>query len=71
MISTTFIANIVSTLVFVFPLVGLEILDPESFANTVAQVVAGLTTLYVFIGRYRAGGISAFGFRIKKNDGNI
>lgn len=71
MISTTYIANIISTLVFVFPLFGLEVVDPGSLADGIAKIAAIITTLYVFIGRYRAGGINAFGFRVKKQDGNI
>ncbi len=65
-ISTTFIANIVTTLVFVLPVFGIEIVDQSSLTDTITKLIAVGTTLYVFYGRYKAGGISAFGFRLKK-----
>jgi Flp pilus assembly protein protease CpaA len=65
-ISTTFIANIVAVLVFVLPVLGIEIVDERTLAGVVASVAGVVSVLYVFYGRYKAGGINAFGIRLKK-----
>lgn len=62
-ISTTYIAGIVSVIVFVLPLFGFEIADEGTLTDLVTQIVGTFSTLYVFIGRYHAGGINAFGIR--------
>jgi hypothetical protein len=63
MISTTYIAGIVSFLVFVLPVLGFDVIDQGTLTATVTQVAGVAAVLYSFYGRYRAGGISAFGFR--------
>ncbi len=63
-ISTTFIANIVAVLVFVLPVFGVHIVDQTAFSGSIASVVGVISTLYVFYGRYKAGGITAFGIKI-------
>jgi len=65
-ISTTFIANIVALLVFVLPVLGLEIVDENTLMGAVTATVGVVSVLYVFYGRYKAGGINAFGIRLKK-----
>ena len=65
-ISTTYIAGIVSVIIFVLPMIGLDIADEGTLTNTVTGIVGFLSAIWVFVGRYRAGGISAFG--IKKKD---
>ena len=59
--STTYIANIVTILTIVLPVFGIHIVDPTSTANVIMQLVGVASTLYVFYGRYKAGGINAFG----------
>lgn len=61
--STTYVANIVAILAFVLPHFGISIVDPNSLAATVAGVFGVIASAYVFIGRWRAGGISLFGIR--------
>ncbi len=62
-ISTTFIANIVSVLVFVLPVLGIHIVNQSAFTTAVASIIGVISTFYVFYGRYKAGGITAFGIR--------
>ncbi len=62
-LSTTYIANIVSVLVFVLPVLGINVVDEGSFTQTVTQIAGVVTVAYVFYGRYKAGGISAFGIK--------
>lgn len=63
MISTTYIAAGVSFLVFALPAVGIQVTDEGSLTEFVTQVVGVASILYTFYGRYRAGGIDAFGLR--------
>jgi len=65
-ISSTYIAGAVSVIIFVLPMIGLDIADEGTLTNTVTGIVGFLSAIWVFVGRYRAGGISAFG--IKKKD---
>ena len=65
-ISSTYIAGAVSVIIFVLPMVGLDIADEGTLTNTITGIVGFLSAIWVFVGRYRAGGISAFG--IKKKD---
>ena len=67
-ISSTYIAGAVSVIIFVLPMIGLDIADEGTLTNTVTGIVGFLSAIWVFVGRYRAGGISAFG--IKKKDSN-
>jgi Flp pilus assembly protein protease CpaA len=64
-ISTTFIANTVAVLVFVLPAIGIQIVDEGTLLETITQIAGIASTLYVFYGRYKAGGINAFGVRLK------
>jgi len=66
-ISTTYIAGIVSVIVFVLPLIGLDVADNGTLTNTVTSIVGAIGAIWVFVGRYRAGGISALGIK-KKED---
>ena len=65
-ISSTYIAGAVSVIIFVLPMIGLDIADEGTLTNTITGIVGFLSAIWVFVGRYRAGGISAFG--IKKKD---
>jgi len=61
--STTFGANIVAILVFVLPVFGIHIVNQASLAGAIASIIGVISTLYIFYGRYRAGGINAFGIK--------
>lgn len=61
--SSTYIANIIGILTLVLPAVGIHIANPDTLAGDILTIVGIASTLYIFIGRYRAGGIGAFGFR--------
>lgn len=61
--STTFIANIVVFLTLVLPLGGIEVVNESMLTSGVAQIVGAISVVYVFIGRFRAGGISIWGLR--------
>jgi len=61
--SSTYLAGIVSFLVFALPVLGFDVIDEGTLAETVTQLVGVGAVLYSFYGRFRAGGISAFGFR--------
>lgn len=63
--STTFIANIVAILAFVLPTVGIQVVDENTLLEIVTQTAGVVSVLYIFYGRYKAGGINAFGLRIK------
>lgn len=60
--STTYIAQIVSMAAWVFTLMGIDV-GIEALNTTVTTIIAIATGLYVFYGRYRAGGITALGTR--------
>ena len=64
--STTYVSAIVAFLMLVLPLFGWQIADEGTMTNLITQIVGGLAVLYTFIGRYKAGGITAFG--LKKNN---
>lgn len=61
--STTYIAGIISIITLVLPIFGLEIADKETFAGLVTSIVGACSTAYIFIGRYKAGGINTFGIK--------
>lgn len=61
--STTYIANIVAILVFVLPHFGITIADPNTLTGIFTSVAGAIAAIWVFYGRYRAGGISIFGLR--------
>ena len=61
--STTYVATIVSVLVFVLPLLGIEVIDEGTLAKTVSNIIGVISTLYIFYGRFKAGGISIFGLK--------
>lgn len=65
--STTYIAAIISFLSFGLPFLGIDIVNKESFASTIQELIGIGATLWIFYGRYRAGGITAFGLRKKIN----
>ena len=64
-LSTTYIASGVAVLALVLPLFGLEIADEGTLTNTVQGLVGAVAVFYTFYGRWRAGGISAWGLRKK------
>jgi len=66
-ISTTFIANLIAIVVFVLPILGIQIVDQGTLTSTITNLVGIIATLYVFYGRYKAGGINAFGIRLPAN----
>ena len=66
-ISTTYIAAIVSIIVFVLPLFGLDVADEGTITNVITNVVGTISSLYIFYGRYKAKGITAFGIKKKDN----
>ena len=61
--STTYIANIVTILTLVLPHFGLHVFDQGALVNTVTSIAGIAASLYVFYGRYKAGGVSIFGIR--------
>lgn len=63
--STTYIAGIVGLVSTVAPLFGWTV-GTEELTKVITEILAIGSLLYVFYGRYRAGGISAFGFRKKE-----
>lgn len=64
-VSTTYVAGIVAVIAFVLPLVGYDIGDAGLLKNSTQELVGALAVLYTFYGRYRAGGINAFGVKKK------
>jgi len=63
--SKTFIANIVTVLVFVLPLFGFEIIDQNTITDLVTKFMGVVSIAYVFYGRYKNGGINILGFKKK------
>lgn len=61
--STTYIANIVAVLAFILPHFGITIVDPGTFGAVLANTIGVLAAGWVFIGRWRAGGINILGLR--------
>lgn len=61
--SSTYIANLAQVLAWAFTLMGVNIGVPD-WVTTISTVVASLAGIWVFIGRWRAGGINIFGKRI-------
>lgn len=66
-ISTTYIAAIVSVIVFVLPIFGLDVADEGTVTNIVTNIAGVISSLWVFYGRYKAGGINAFGLKKRDN----
>ena len=60
--SSTYIANIVALLVFILPGIGVNLGQSELTA-TVSNIAAIGAGIWVFIGRFRAGGINWWGKR--------
>lgn len=63
--STTFVAAAVAFLTLALPVFGFEVINQQTFAGDISQLVGVASILYTFYGRYRAGGINAFGLRKK------
>jgi hypothetical protein len=63
--STTYIANLLPLIAFVLPLLGLEVVDQGTFQAFLLGLAGALGTLYVFWGRYKAGGLTVIGLRKK------
>lgn len=61
--STTYIATIVSFLTLALPTLGIEVVERETLIGAITTLVGVISTIYIFIGRYRAGGINVFGLR--------
>lgn len=61
--STTYIATLVSLLTLGLPAVGLEMANPESVTGALNTLLGIAASLYILYGRYKAGGINAFGLR--------
>ena len=64
--SSTYIAVSVSFLTLALPILGIEVIDQKSIVKTISDLVGVGALLYAFYGRYRAGGITAFGLRKKE-----
>ena len=60
--SSTYIANIVQLLIFILPAIGVN-LGANELTTTVSNVAAIIAGIWVFVGRFRAGGITWFGTR--------
>ena len=61
--STTYAAVIVSSLVFILPMIGINVISEETLLKSLTELVGALAILYTFYGRFRAGGITKFGLR--------
>lgn len=61
--STTYIAAIVAFLTTMAQMFGWTV-DSGALVQTITDGAQVLSILYIFYGRYKAGGISAFGFRV-------
>lgn len=64
--STTFASNTVAILALGLPVLGFEVFDEQALTGAIAGFVGLGALLYNYYGRWRAGGISAFGIRKKK-----
>lgn len=65
--SLTYIGTIVLFLSFIVKLLNLNIGNAE-LTTTVETIAAIIGALLAFIGRYRLGGITRLGMRVKKNE---
>ena len=63
--STTYLSTFISFVAFGLPFFGIEVTNEETLGNTIQQIVGVCAILYTFYGRWRVGGISAFGLRKK------
>ena len=63
--STTYIAILVSLLTLALPAFGLVVVDPDTLTKSIMDVVGCFALIYALYGRYKAGGITAFGLRKK------
>ena len=63
--STTYVAVIVSSLVFILPMIGIQVISEETLLKSITELIGALAILYTFYGRFRAGGITKFGLRVK------
>lgn len=61
--STTYLAGIVTILTMVLPHFGIFVQDPNTLTSTLQDVVGLVSVVWIFYGRYRAGGITAIGLR--------
>ena len=64
--STTYVSSFVALLAFGLPLFGVEVFDQDGLAKSISDIVGVAAVLYTFYGRYKAGGVNAFGIRIQK-----
>lgn len=62
MMSTTYIAQVIQTVAFILTLVGINV-GSDALTTTVTTIITIVSGLYVFYGRYKAGGITALGSR--------
>ncbi|HXK31141.1 MAG TPA: hypothetical protein VJZ94_00065 [Candidatus Paceibacterota bacterium] len=60
--STTYIAALVGLVSTVASLFGWTV-GTEELTRSITDIIAIGSLIYVFYGRFKAGGISAFGFR--------
>ena len=65
-ISTTYIAGIVSIITLALPVFGFELADKATLTRLITDTLGVCGAVYVFIGRYNAGGINIFGIRKAK-----
>lgn len=62
-LSTTYIGAVVAVIGLVLPIFGFGIGDSGTLTQTLTELAGVAGVLYTFYGRYRAGGISAFGLK--------
>ena len=65
MISTTYIASIVALATLVLPMFGITVVDEGTLTKSLTEMAGAIAVIYTFYGRYKAGGISALGLRVK------
>lgn len=61
--STTYVAQIVAILTLILPYFGIELFDVNALAETLNTIIGVIAVVWVFIGRWNAGGINIFGIR--------
>jgi len=61
--STTYASNIIAILALGLPVLGFEVVDRDTLAGIISALIGVAALVYNFYGRFKAGGITAFGIR--------
>lgn len=61
--STTYVAVFISLLTLGLPAIGVEVADEETLRGVITDLMGVASLLFIFYGRFRAGGITAIGLR--------